>query len=284
MLTVTLNGQIYDKAKLNSMTKYPSILTYHKTAPRGGLLPELTEGENRADHVLFVTEKVDGANSRIVFFTNEDGRIKDFFIGSRENMLYVSGDRCFNEDGHIVENILTVAEEIITHAALDDVQLPPESIVTFYFEHFGGHNNGWKQYTAGDNYGARLFDIKTITYEDANRFLQMNNDQLAGARENDQIGTWYSVGHMLAICGVLGIRHVPYVDTMNGEDMPETLRDTYEWLKFFAESHVILDDKALGHAEGVVIRSENRTYIKKIRFEDYQKTERKGMMDLNEAV
>ena len=280
MITTVLNNVVYDKAKINSLTKYPSILTFHKTAQRGGLAPELTEGPSRIGKQLFVTEKVDGSNSRIVFFTDENGKIKDFFIGSRENMLYVSGDRCFNEDGHIVENILPIATSIIEKMIHEDISFPSSSIVTFYFEHFGGHNNGWKQYTAGNTYGARLFDIKAIKYEIANKILSLPVEQIAGAREADAYGEWYSVGHMIAICGILGIRHVPYINTVNGEDIPDTLRGAFDWLKQFDKSAVVLDEKGIGNSEGVVVRTEDRKYIKKLRFEDYQKTERKGNLDV----
>ena len=66
--------------------------------------------------------------------------------------------------------------------------------------------------------------------------------------------------------------------------MPDTLRETYEWLKHFSKSNVVLDENGSGLSEGVVVRSEDRSYIKKIRFEDYEKTERKGMMEPAEAI
>ena len=54
-----------DLAKLNSATKYPSILTYHELGDRGRLKETVqvpfVEGQE-----IFVTEKIDGANGRIV--------------------------------------------------------------------------------------------------------------------------------------------------------------------------------------------------------------------------
>ncbi len=53
-----------DLGKLNSMTKYPSILTYHALGDKG-LLQETVQipFEGR----VIGTEKVDGTNTRLIF-------------------------------------------------------------------------------------------------------------------------------------------------------------------------------------------------------------------------
>lgn len=280
MVTVTLNNMTFEKAKINSITKYPSILTFHKTGHAGTLAPELSEGASRADKLLYITEKIDGSNSRICLFTDEDGKVKDFFLGSREEMMYVSGDRCFNENGHLVENLLPVATDIIDNLFSIDIVLPENSIVTLYCEHYGGRNNGWKQYNKSEVYGARLFDVKVISYEEVNKLMQKDITQISGARESDNIGKWYDVSSLITLANLIGMRHVPYIGTINGNNLPVTLRDMFTWLKQYAKTNAALDDGGLGKAEGVVIRSEDRTYIKKIRFEDYEKTERKGLLDI----
>ena len=69
---------------------------------------------------------------------------------------------------------------------------------------------------------------------------------------------------------------VPYLFTMNGHDMPTERSETYEWLKQFEDTKACIDeDKFTGRAEGVVVRNSDRTMIRKIRFEDYEKTIRK---------
>lgn len=48
----------YGKEKINTLTKYPSILTLHRIGEKGRLTEELTtpiQGE-----VLYATEKIDG--------------------------------------------------------------------------------------------------------------------------------------------------------------------------------------------------------------------------------
>ena len=58
--------------KVNSATKYPSILTYHNLGNKGNVIEGLTEGRSFPnDSLLYVTEKIDGTNSRAVMFTDD---------------------------------------------------------------------------------------------------------------------------------------------------------------------------------------------------------------------
>lgn len=66
------------------MTKYPSILTYHKLGEKGKLLDEV---QVPFDQPAILAEKIDGVNSRIIIFP--DGL---YIIGSREELLYAKGD------------------------------------------------------------------------------------------------------------------------------------------------------------------------------------------------
>ena len=58
-----------DLALLNSMTKYPSIPTYHTLDPKNGAL---SEPASAFEGDVIGTEKVDGTNSRIIL--TPDGR------------------------------------------------------------------------------------------------------------------------------------------------------------------------------------------------------------------
>ena len=77
----------WDFDKLNSLTKYPSILTYHELGTKGGLKEGLVEGKSFAGQEVYITEKVDGTNGRVVFATNDKGEVVDYLLGSRENLL-----------------------------------------------------------------------------------------------------------------------------------------------------------------------------------------------------
>ena len=70
----------FGKDKINTLTKYPSILTLHKLGKKNILLNELTTPiENEK---MYATEKIDGTNIRLLFYGNE--RI----IGTRENLFF----------------------------------------------------------------------------------------------------------------------------------------------------------------------------------------------------
>ena len=95
----------YGLEKINSMTKYPSILTYHKIGDKGILQPELTDG-TKFDEEVYVTEKVDGTNTRIIVSGC------DYIIGSREDLLYAKGDRIINHSMSIVDTVKSIADRV----------------------------------------------------------------------------------------------------------------------------------------------------------------------------
>src|SRR5262249_26329407 len=72
-----------DLVKLNSMTKYPSIPTYHLLGEKGALLDERVAFAGR----VLGSEKVDGTNGRVIFLP--DGC---WIVGSREELLLARGD------------------------------------------------------------------------------------------------------------------------------------------------------------------------------------------------
>src|SRR3954470_23466594 len=72
----TFDVRTVDLRTVNSVTKYPSIPTYHELDPRnGGLLDTCVS----FDGTVIGTEKVDGTNSRIILLP--DGA---WLLGSRE--------------------------------------------------------------------------------------------------------------------------------------------------------------------------------------------------------
>src|SRR4051794_25742951 len=117
------NVRAVDLGRLNSMTKYPSIPTYHPMGDRGVLGDEPLRFEGRA----IATEKVDGTNSRILLLP--DGT---YLIGSREELLYARGDLIGNPALGIVDAVRPVAERLV-----EEVRLP--AIAAFYLETYGGN-------------------------------------------------------------------------------------------------------------------------------------------------
>jgi hypothetical protein len=241
--------------KLNTMTKYPSILTYHAMGERGRLSNKLTtsfEGEQ-----VTATEKVDGTNSRIIFNGEES-----FIIGSREELLHCSGDIIYNPDNRIVESYLPFIEE------LDKLrtQFTPSKyrVTVLYFESYGGKINGGKNYTNDPTLtNIRLFDVVVMTEKEVEELLEKDLSIIASWREHGGL-------RFLPYSEIACDRLVPIIPL---EEVPADHAGVLEMLKAKLPKTlcgITLDNK--GKAEGLVIRTDDKTKIAKIRFEDYERT------------
>jgi len=258
MINTNSWGINWDIRKVNSATKYPSIPTYHVLGDRGILTEERScEFEGG----VYLTEKIDGTNSRLII-TNE----YDYLVGSREELLYASGDLLWNPAQHIAEPMIELAK------ALCGRYLPAPMMV-FYFECYGGSNNG-KIY--GAKPGFRLFDMWATNPTEFQELHDGNSiEQISSWRQNggqpfepvvciEKVDTWY------------GLQPVPYLAMMDASDLPETVEDTYDFLRgHISITHCATDDSRQGRAEGLVIRDKTRNTIAKIRFEDYERTLKK---------
>ncbi|MEU7933598.1 RNA ligase family protein [Micromonospora echinofusca] len=143
-----LDVRTVDLRALNSLTKYPSIPTYHALDPRdGGLLAECVAFTGP----VTLTEKVDGTNARIVVLP--DGA---YLVGSREELLCARGDLIGNPALGIVDALRDVAERLSVAATADRVTV-------FYLEVYGGRvTAASRQYTAERQVGHRLFDVAVL--------------------------------------------------------------------------------------------------------------------------
>src|SRR4051794_37648825 len=74
-------------AKLNSLTKYPSIPTYHAMGEKGRLSESVLV---RFEGDCIATEKIDGTNARLI--CTPEGVV----AGSREDLLWATGDLIHN--------------------------------------------------------------------------------------------------------------------------------------------------------------------------------------------
>src|SRR5262249_32405442 len=125
-----------DLNKLNSMTKYPSIPTYHGMGAKGALTDEFIA---MSDGAVIATEKVDGTNSRIICLPD-----MSFVIGSREELLHARGDVIWNPALGIVDALRLDAERLMANGQ----NTFGDAIWVFYLEVFGGKvTANSKQYT-----------------------------------------------------------------------------------------------------------------------------------------
>jgi len=134
----------YGKDKINTLTKYPSILTLHKLGEKGRLTDELTT--DISGEKLFASEKIDGTNVRIICWGDQ------FLIGSRKFILHHSEDLYWDESMGIVEQIY----------ALGIPMLQPDQLTIVYGELFGGKISAHSRNYGKEKHGFRVFDVAIL--------------------------------------------------------------------------------------------------------------------------
>jgi hypothetical protein len=249
-------------AALNSLTKYPSIPTYHEI-DRGILL------DNHLGYKLgekyIVTEKIDGTNARIIFLPRGfKGLQKPMYIlGSRENLLYGQGDLI----GDPAQGIVAGLRDTVDHL-MENVSEQTEIHVLFG-EFYGAKvGSASKNYSNDDRFGFRLFDI--AQYRDAETLLDKPLEEISTWR--DHTGPqWSNEADLHGLSDIFQLPLTPRLDTRI--DLWEAHEEVLQYLKKFSQTAAGLS--ASGASEGIVVRSLGRSFIAKLRFEDYEKTLRK---------
>ena len=254
-----------DLTKLNSLTKYPSIPTYHAIDGANGQL--LEDAVPFAGDVIG-TEKIDGTNARLIFLP--DG---SFVVGSREILLYAAGDLIGDPAQGIVSALKETAERINPPPSLGWEDNFPV-VQVFYLEVFGGNvSAASKQYTGAKTVSFRLFDAVQIP--DFERLL---------AWEPLQIAHWRDAGgqpfidetHLQGAAEKLGLPLAPRLFTLDAAQIPRGVSGMAEFLQArLPNTLCALDEGAAARPEGIVLRSASRSVIAKARFEDYTRTLRK---------
>jgi hypothetical protein len=254
-----MNLSVLDLKKINSLTKYPSILTYHELGDRGCLKESVLIKFDDTDQT-FASEKIDGTNARIILFPQSK-----YLIGSREDLLYSRNDLIFNPSMSIVETIKSVAEDTIRPLwkTLD------QSVMVIFGEVYGGKTskNG-KNYSNGKT-SFRIFDIAMFEAKEFEELLEMPIESIASWRDHSNQHFLY-VDDIKKICEMI---KCPMVHSLKSIKPPTSIEETYEWLKILlpGSTNVSIEGEG-GRPEGVVIRTSNRSKIAKIRFEDYERT------------
>ncbi|WP_434300926.1 RNA ligase family protein [Corallococcus exiguus] len=241
---------------LNSLTKYPSIPTYHTLGDKG----RLAEPAIAFDGPVVGTEKVDGTNARIVFLP--DGT---YLLGSREELLYASGDLIGNPALGIVEHLRPVAD------ALREKRLDAGGITVVFGEVYGGNVTAHsKQYTGEKRVGYRVFDVVRLT--DYETPLTWSAEQLSGWRESGG-QPFVTEDALMAFTREHSLETTPRILEEDGAAMPKDLEGAFAWLRSHAPAtRCALDAGAGQHPEGIVVRTRDRRTIAKLRYEDYERT------------
>jgi hypothetical protein len=227
---------------LNTLTKYPSIPTYHTLNPTNGRLsePVVTFPDGAT---VIGTEKIDGTNARIVF--TPDAR---YFLGSREELLFYRGDVVGNPAMGIVEALKPLAERLSDSPVVSG-RLGGERLVVLFLEVFGGKvTANSKQFTGKRAVGFRLFDVATIDGIDT--LLALEPSEASTWR--DAGGQRFAAyGELERLSGDLDVALVPEVFRVGVAGLPRTIEETQEFLTGqISRTFAALDDAAGGQAEG----------------------------------
>lgn len=207
---------------------------------------------------------VHNSNGRIVI--TPDG---DWFIGSREELLYAAGDRIENPALSIVSTLKPLANRI---KQLSRSFSAGQGITWVYFLEVYGHGigPGAKQYTAAPGVtGYRLFDIAGVNAE----VLDWEREKIASWRQHGG-QQFLSEAVLQTTAEAEEIPLVPRLGTRESAELPRGLEAMQEFLHAIMPggTRAALDDSGGGAAEGIVLRSADRSMIAKARFEDYART------------
>ncbi len=262
-----------DFDKLNRATYYGSIDTHHRLGQRGMLTDQLGPfAEVNSEEIVHYFEKIDGANSKVVFFNGTD-----YVIGSREKLLYAKGDRLTQqvmpELTSIVETLKPIAENMISQwktESRESAEFGSHAVMTLYFETYGGKvGKAAQQYTGADHLGARLFDYSLVERE----VLDWTREQIAAWRDHGPGATFGDIEDLSSVARDYGLSLVPKLGTSRVGELPTDLGGMLDFLqRNLPETLAPLDEDGKGESEGLVLRTNDRSVISKARFQDYRRT------------
>lgn len=250
---MTIDIRKVDIGALNSATKYPSIPTYHTLDPtNGGLLD---------DTVPFVgdvigTEKLDGTNARIVSLPGGQ-----YVIGSREELLYARGDLIGNPALGIVGALRELADGV-KGADTDE-------ITVYFLEVYGGKvAAASREYTGHRALGFRMFDVAKVPLE----ALEWPRARISHWRDNGG-QAFLDEAALTAVAKQEGVELTPRLFVIDAVELPVEIEETRAFVATHAaRTLAALDADAKGGAEGIVMRTVDRSVIAKARFQDYDRT------------
>lgn len=202
---------------------------------------------------------VHNSNARIAVFP--DG---DWVIGSREELLTARDDRIANPALNIVGAVRHVAEELAGRG----FKVP----TVFYGEVYGGGIGGqWKNYAnVKGQHGFRLFDVAEIHgYDD---MLTWPIERVAAWRDGGG-QHWHTEDGIQHYAGAApGIAIAPRILALDASELPRSVELMHNLLADVVPQTAVALGGEPGKAEGLVLRTYDRSVIAKARFEDYHRT------------
>lgn len=254
-------------ARINTLTKYPSIPTYHKLDERGRLTMERTVVFAH-DAEIQVTEKIDGTNVRLLVF-DPSLPIRRWIIGSREEFLTAQEDFIFNRAMGIVEHMRLMMAQC-------GGETPMGCVRVYFGEVYGGKVGAHaKNYNDEDpaRVGFRLFDVIEWPVGDFVSLLDLSCSQLSTIRDASN-QPFVDRTTLSLIAEECAFATVPF---LTAGPPPAEVPETLHWLDSVCgpTTRAALGEHG-GRAEGVIVRTADRKQIAKLRFEDYERTVRQN--------
>lgn len=245
--------------KLNSLTKYPSIPTYHAMDGKGKLTDAI-QVDFSDERVVLVTEKIDGTNARIVALSNGE-----CLVGSRGEFLWYTADLLYGKDQGIVDTVRPYIEcERLSAEYTDDGDL-----TVLYGEVYGGKVQNGKQYGGTQHF--RVFDRSYLVEQKLTELLAMDPPQIAAWRETDT-DRWVEDDGLRTVSLADCVEVVAGLGAWLGTDLPMGHEACLNWMQeLLPHTASAIDTNEPGKAEGVVIRTPDRRKIAKLRFDDYRR-------------
>jgi hypothetical protein len=260
-----------DLRKLNSATKYPSIETFHAIGDKGRLLPEIRNPIPNTWTLedMSASEKIDGTSARVIVIPGDP--VASYFIGSREDLLTYQHDLVHTSSLGIVDAVRKTAESIVADDDNSNAAGIEGDVLVFYGEVYGGTLPAAKSYTTATTrqVGFRLFDMARYNAAMFDKVMGMSVEQIALWRQDG----WQPFVYSDALAKYADTFKIPLVPKLKLKSLlPKGIKETYEWLKEMLPGHSAAGLDAAGKPEGLVLRSTDRTWIAKIRYEDYERT------------
>jgi hypothetical protein len=222
------------------------------------------------DAPVFVSEKVDGTNARII--VDADG---DWIIGSRENLLGARGDRICDPSMGIVAALRDFADQA------EESESPSDELLVLYVEVYGHKIGGAaKGYTNSGRVGFRIFDAAIFHRTPMSVLRAMEPAALSAWRESGEM-PFMEDGALAVLAKQIGVERTPVLaGGVPASTLPVSHAECIAYLADLGATQCHLDERPgvgmLAAMEGVVVRTADRRQIAKLRVEDYTRALRAG--------
>lgn len=240
--------------KIEALTQYPKILSYHKI-DHGHVLNQLNELPNNYQPLptqpekldIVVQEKVEGQLSKIIIFDN------DFFIGS-DSIIYAKNDRISSSP--IIAPVLSTLSNFFN---MNRGSL--ERLFVLYGQTYGEGLYHSERYTKSTQRNFCVFDAFSISAENVINICLNNTAEDITDWVNNLQQSFFSLKTLTRFCGTFRIPQVPILYNGTLDTIPQNKNDTLKWLLQYTETKLLLDNQSVHELQKEVKEEDNKIDI-----------------------